>query len=51
MTRIEAIKQYFSTAEKPVVNAEIMALAKEQRTELGNEALKALGQELTGASS
>ena len=49
MTRIEAIKTFFGTNEKPVENKEIMALTKEQRTELGDEALKSLGQALSGA--
>lgn len=47
MTRIVAIKQYFSTESKPVENSEIMALSKEAREELGNEALKALGETLS----
>lgn len=47
MTRIEAIKKYFEVEGKPVANQEIMSLSKEAREELGNEALKALGQPLT----
>lgn len=52
MTRIVAIKTYFSTVQKPVENREIMDLPREAREWLGDEALKALGEPLTpGAPS
>jgi len=51
MTRIIAIKTYFSTAAKPVENKEIMDLPKESREWLGDQALLALGEPLDGAVS
>ena len=51
MTRVVAIKTYFSTATKPVENREIMDLPKETREWLGDEALKALGQPLTDGAA
>lgn len=43
MTRIEAIKTFFDVPGKPVSNRECMELSKEEREELGDAALKALG--------
>ena len=47
MTRTEAIKEFFSTPEKPVTNSELIELRradKEGFDELGEACLKALGK-------
>lgn len=46
ITRIAAIKEYFSTPERPVQNDEIRALGKEGLHDLGDGAIKALDCDL-----
>jgi len=42
MTRVNCIKQYFSDGSRDVTNAEIMALSKEERQEIGDLCADAL---------
>lgn len=50
VTRVAAIKRYFSTKEKPVTLSEMKALTKDERDELGRAAAEAMGLEIEEVS-
>ncbi|GAH85500.1 unnamed protein product [marine sediment metagenome] len=50
LTKVQALKKYFSTKEKPVTNTELIQLRRDDREgfdELAEAASRELGEELT----